>query len=171
MPGSPSGRRPGSPYYDADYPVVHVDWSQASAFCAWEGKRLPTDAEWEKAARGTDGRIYPWGDKFDGSQLNYCDASCGFERWKDDTYDDGHAVMAPVGSYPAGASPYGVMDMAGNVWEWVNDQYQSDYYSSALRGGAWYDIEFVDARSAGWKSKLFMLDVTFGVGFRCVRSL
>jgi len=136
-----------------DLPAVEISWEEAAAYCTWAGGRLPSEAEWEKAARGTDGRTYPWGNQSPaGNLLNFADRSSHLS-WADIIVDDGYEKMAPVGSYPEGGSLYGALDMAGNASEWVNDWYESTYYSSSdgnnpagpssgdyriLRGGSWY---------------------------------
>lgn len=105
-----------------DQPVVGVTWGDAVAYAKWVGKRLPTEAEWEKAARGTDGRIWPWGNEFDPTKCNFDDEG------KFDGHLDGFAMAAPVESFQKGESPYGVVNMVGNVAEWVSDWFDMDYY-------------------------------------------
>jgi formylglycine-generating enzyme required for sulfatase activity len=99
-----------------------MTWEQAKKYCQWRGGDLPTEAQWEKAARGTDKRNFPWGNQFKGTEANFCDQkNCELELQQNNAYDDGYADTAPVDAFPQGASPYGDLNMAGNVWEWVND--------------------------------------------------
>ena len=130
----PSICKKGEPTYDdpekVDHPVVCVDWQEAQTYCQWVGARLPTEAEWEYSFRGATGSIYPWGDEFDGSRLNYCDQNCS-QSHADERFNDGYPLTSPVGIYPSGASWAGVLDMGGNVSEWVAD-WLGDYSQDAL---------------------------------------
>ncbi|MBN1935994.1 MAG: SUMF1/EgtB/PvdO family nonheme iron enzyme [Anaerolineae bacterium] len=143
----------GNPEFD-DYPVIYVNWEMANQYCLWVDGRVPTEAEWEKAARGTDGRIYPWGNNFDGLKLNFCDTQCTLS-WRNMNWNDGYADTAPVGSYLSGASSYGVLDMAGNVWEWVADWYDEKYYEISPyinpQGSSIFEREHIH-RGGSWDS-------------------
>ncbi len=120
----------------SDHPVVQVSARDAAAFCAWHGLRLPTEAEWEFAARGADKRRYPWGDK-PPEQRGRHRANFGTVRCCAPDASDGYARTAPVGSFPAGVSPFGMFDMAGNVWEWTASRFPGRPEAVALRGGGW----------------------------------
>jgi formylglycine-generating enzyme required for sulfatase activity len=166
-----------SAYKGSNLPVERVTWSEATEFCQRVGKRLPTEAEWEWAARGGKRSVFPWGDKFESRKANFCDKQCN-KRWKESQFDDGHRYTAPVGSFPANG--YGAFDMVGNVYEWVQDWYAEDYYEQSprdnpkgpqagkrkvIRGGSWINystgVRPSDRTEAKPETRLNF------VGFRC----
>jgi len=165
QPRTWSNGRP--PLVKAGHPVTYVSWSDANAFCRWEGKRLPSEDQWEKAARGTDGRAFPWGERF--------------SRKKANTPQLGFGNTMPVGSFPDGVSPYGIFDMAGNAWEWVDNWFKpypgnkhpDENYGErfkVLRGGSWYDCTYYKCGiSAPSYNRIFFDPNTANnnFGFRC----
>jgi formylglycine-generating enzyme required for sulfatase activity len=148
-----------------DHPVVGVTLADAMAFCAAVGQRLPTADEWELAARGPEGRRFPWGwEAPDGTRGNFCDARCPYP-WGTPEFDDGHEDLAPVGSYPGGATPAGLLDLAGNAREWTSTL--ADAESALVKGGGYHnayeDLLPADVRRNPWHD-------THGIGFRCAAS-
>lgn len=169
--GCPTGgsSRLRNPTY-VGHPVMDVTWYEAQNYCEWRGASLPTEAQWEKAARGTDERTFPWGNE---------PVTCELAR-----YGDCGWFTVPVGQHPLGVSPYGAFDMAGNAWEWTHDWYEQDYYSvsplenptgperetgwKSTRGGAW----FYDARlqTSIWRNQAPPTAAYSYLGFRCART-
>lgn len=155
-----------------EFAVMSVSWEDAAAYCKWAGKRLPTEAEWEKAGRGEGKRKFPWGDAFVPNAANV------------DGKEDGYQYLAPPGSFEKGRSPYGLYDMTGNVAEWVADSYDEGYYKNSpyrdpkgpekadlkvVRGGSWRETEHNARLSKRFAAKYWRADIT--IGFRCAADL
>jgi formylglycine-generating enzyme required for sulfatase activity len=168
-------------------PVAGVTWYGAAAYCEWRSARLPTEAEWEKAASWDDPtatkRRYPWGDVFDGELVNFCDVNCDAPQSNSD-FDDGQAAAGPIMSYERGRSSSGGYDLGGNVWEWVSDWFDAEFFTEAIytnpigpetgeakvvRGGSWFDTGNFMGTTIRFPSLPDNADKT--IGFRCAADL
>lgn len=174
----------GNPAYD-NHPVIYVNWNQAKTYCEWRGASLPTEAQWQKSARGTEGYLYPWGNVLEEGQANYCVNNCLNQGLVYSLPDDGYTDTAPVGTFEKDKSPYGIYDLSGNVAEWVADFYSDTYKLSpaarlpnptgsedgrdqVLMGGAFDSPP--ELISVAYTSYQYSGSAWHAFGFRCARN-
>ena len=151
-----------SRFKGANRPVEKVTWNEANVYCKKVGKRLPTGYEWGKAAKAGTTTTYYWGNAMESGKANFCDTNCEY-GWKKNKFDDGYKTTAPVGSFAA--NPFGLHDMAGNVWEWTASDSDTNHVPKVLRGGSWRGEEY-GMRSA-FSTSYDPPDRANGTGFRC----
>jgi formylglycine-generating enzyme required for sulfatase activity len=181
-PKQPTSKTRTSYYDDSqfdNYPVIYVDWEMANTYCEWRGGYLPAEAQWEKAARGTDGNVYPWGNDFITGQANFCDINCDLPI-ANRKYDDGYKDTSSINSYSSGISTYGLYNMLGNVYEWVAGFYEP-YPGGDQTGSAYYGEGYRVIRGGSWASSIDLLrtsnrdpspstNANWDIGFRCAKD-
>lgn len=184
QPPKKTSSRTRAEYYDAAkyafYPVIYVDWNMAKTYCEWRDARLPTEAEWEKSARGENGYLFPWGNEFGDKKVNFCDQKCLVGSANINSVD-GFPDTAPMKALPNGKSKYDVYNLSGNVWEWISSLYKGYPYDPndgredlqapgvrVVRGGSWQDDinHLLSIARSGYDPSV----ANDSIGFRCAKS-